>query len=149
MSSGGALNEYGLTVKRESFVRHLVENGGNKKQAAIDAGYPEGSAGPRASECLQCPKVQARIETLLREYMSGECAPIAVAALKQLAVSSSSDTVRAAAASSLLDRTGYKVPVVVQLEDHRTQADVDKDLAVLLGLDALGDPAGDDKAPVH
>ena len=142
MASGGVMNEYGLTAKREAFVRNLVENGGNKKQAAIDAGYPEGSAGPRASEALNCPKVQARIETLLREHMSGVCAPIAVKALQELAVSSSSDTVRQAAASSLLDRTGYKVPVVLEITDHRTQADVDKELAILLGLDVL---AGEDQ----
>lgn len=82
------------------------------------------------------------METLCRELMSKH-APACIAALRELAVSAASDTVRQAAASSLLDRTGYKAPVLVQVEDHRTQADVDAELAVLLGLQDT-DNAGKD-----
>jgi hypothetical protein len=86
--------------------------------------------------------------------MSGECAPLAVHALRELAISASSETVRQAAASSLLDRTGYKAPVVIELDDHRTQADVDKELAILLGLPepkAASEPASAtiDKEDMH
>lgn len=128
------LNEYGLTARQEGFCHAYVDTAGNGTQAAIKAGYPEGAAHSRAYECLKSPKVLARLETLTREMMSSY-ATGCVAVLYELAVGSSSDTVRAAAASSLLDRTGYKAPVIVEIEDHRSQADVDKELAILLGLD--------------
>ena len=127
-------NEYGLTDQQERFIQAYVLNGGNGTQAAITAGHPDGSAHSRAWDNLKLPKIQVRMETLCRELMSKH-APAAIASLAQLAVSASSDTVRQAAASSLLDRTGYKVPLVVEIDDHRTQADVDRELAVLLGLD--------------
>ena len=143
------LNEYGITELAEAFIREYVENGGNGTAAAKVAGYPDSSAHSRAWENLGNPKIQARMETLCRDLM-GKHAPAAIAALAELAVSSTSDTVRQAAASSLLDRTGYKVPITLEINDHRTQQDVDKELAILLGLDepAAQDPDGP-KATQH
>lgn len=151
---GSALNEYGLTDCQELFVSAYVSNGGNGTKAAIAAGYAEAGAHTRAYELLRMPKIQARMDTLTRAYMS-ECAPAAVKALMTLAVGASSETVRQAAASSLLDRTGYKAPILVQVQDNRTQDDIDKELAILLGLDvgdlAASQPAdgSDTDAPVH
>ena len=136
-------NEYGLTDKQEAFIRAYVQNGGNGTQAAKDAGYPDKAAHTRAYENLRLPKILARMETLTRELMS-DCAPACVRVLKELAVSSASDTVRQAAASSLLDRTGYKVPVLLEINDHRSQKDVDRELAILLGLPEPA-PAGSDE----
>ena len=134
MTSGIARNEHGLTERQEKFVRYYVENGGNGTRAARDAGYPHDASHSRAWDCLQVPKVQARIQTLARELMASH-APACIKVLAELAVSSASDSVRLVAASTLLDRTGYKLPVVVEVSDHRTQADVDRELATLLGLD--------------
>ena len=135
-----ALNEHGLTVRQEAFCIAYVNNAGNGTQAARDAGYPSNGAHTRAYEALKSKRVQARLETLTRELMSSYAAGC-VAVLYELAVSSPSDTVRAASASSLLDRTGYRTPLIIEIDDHRTQADVDRELAILLGLD------GSDKAP--
>ena len=127
-------NEYGLTIRQEKFVRYYVENCGNGTQAARDAGYPHDAAHARAWDCLQVPNVQSRIETLARELMASH-APACIQVLAELAVFASSESVRLQAASTLLDRTGYKLSVVVEVSDHRTQADVDRELAILLGLD--------------
>ena len=134
MANGGPLNKYGLTPKQEEFCAAFVRSGGVKTKSAIAAGYPESSARSRAFDCLQSPRVQARIETLCREFMS-ECAPAAIRSLADLAVNAASETVRQAASSSLLDRTGYRVPLVLEIDDHRSQADVDRELSILLGLD--------------
>ena len=92
MANGGPLNEYGLTPKQEEFCAAFVRSGGVKTKSAIAAGYPESSARSRAFDCLQSPRVQARIETLCREFMS-ECAPAAIRSLADLAVNATSETV--------------------------------------------------------
>lgn len=126
-------NEHGLTERQELFIQAYVENGGNATKAAVLAGYPEKSAHARGHEALKSKAVQLRMETLVREKMYN-AAPLAVGALMELAVSASSDTVRQAAAANLLDRTGYKVPVKVEITDHRTAAQVDAELAALLDI---------------
>jgi len=141
-------NEHGLTERQEAFVNAYVENGGNATQAAITAGYAKTAAHVRGSEALKAPAVQARMDKLVRQKMQ-HAAPLAVETLKELAVSASSETVRQAAASSLLDRTGYKVPVQVEVTDTRTASQVDAELAALLGLaDALPVDPGAPDAPV-
>ena len=137
------LNEHGLTGRQEAFCIAYVNNAGNGTQAAIEAGYPVNGAHTRAYEALRSKRVQARLETLTRTMM-GSYAAGCVAVLYELAVSSPSDTVRQAAASSLLDRTGYKAPVVVEVSDTRTQQDVDRELAALLGLDSLDQSTASD-----
>ena len=136
MANGGPLNEFGLNARQEAFAAAFVRTGGAKTKSAIEAGYPESSARTRAYDCLQSLRVQARIETLCREFMS-ECAPAAIKTLADLAVNATSETVKQAAATSLLDRTGYKAPILLEVTDTRTQKDIDAELAVLLGLDAL------------
>ncbi len=140
-------NEHGLTERQESFVQAYVENGGNATQAAITAGYPQGSAHQRGHECLRLANVQSRMETLVRQKMA-HAAPVAVSSLMELAVSASSETVRQAAASSLLDRTGYKVPVQVEVTDTRTASQVDAELAALLGIAVdPAQPVGPERPP--
>lgn len=142
--AGSPRNQYGLTEKQELFINAYVLNGGNGTQAAKDAGYADAGAHTRAWDMLRMARVQARMETLCRDLMSKH-APAAIASLAELAVSASSDTVRQAAASSLLDRTGYKVPLVIEVDDHRTQGDVDRELAILLGLDPPDAPSASTK----
>ena len=73
--------------------------------------------------------------------------PACLKSLAQLAVSALSETVRQTAANNLLDKTGYKAPILLEVTDHRSQDDVDKELAVLLGLDSLDVP--DEQADTH
>lgn len=157
-------NEHGLTDRQETFIAAYVENGGNATQAAITAGYAESGAYQRGHEILRNQAALARMESLVREKMY-KAAPLAVESLMKLAVSASSDTVKQAAASSLLDRTGYKVPVKVEITDNRTAAQVDAELAALLDMDVAeispvsgsqavsgdneGDQAGNGKDNLH
>jgi len=134
MTASLSRNEHGLTERQELFVWEYVRNGGNGTQAAKKAGYPDNAAHSRAWELLQKPKIQERMATLVRELMS-EHVPACLKSLKELAVTASSESVRLQAASTLLDRTGYRTPIVLEVDDHRTQADVDRELSILLGLD--------------
>jgi hypothetical protein len=55
-----------LTPKREKFVRNYIENGGNGKKAAVDAGFaPGASAEVEASRLLRNAKVQEKIRERL------------------------------------------------------------------------------------
>ena len=130
---GRSLNEYGLTERQEKFAREYVFSGGLGTKAAKNAGYATKSAHAAASTTLQKPKIQERIATLTREYM-GEFAPACVRVLAELAVNAQSESIKHAAATTLLDRTGYKAPVLIEVSDNRSQADIDTELAVLLGL---------------
>ena len=130
---GSPMNEHGLTEKQESFVRNYVFSGGIGTIAAKDAGYSASSAHCRASELLKLPKIQQRMFALTRDYM-GEFAPSCVKSLAELAVSAQSESVRQAAASSVLDRLGMKTAIQLEVTDNRSQADIDTELSVLLGL---------------
>ena len=66
--------------------------------------------------------------------MLANSAPLAVSVLMELAESACSESVRLQAASSLLDRAGFKNPVQVEIQEHRTIADVDRELSELLGI---------------
>jgi len=145
-SKSQSMNEYGLTARQEAFVREYVANGGNGTLAAKDAGYGDDGAHSRAYELLKMPKIQGRMETVCRELMAS-FVPGCLQSLHKLAVSASSETVKASAAATLLDRTGYKAPILLEVTDHRSQDDVDKELAVLLGLDSLDVP--DEQGDTH
>ena len=132
---GSKFNEHGLTDRQDKFVRCYVLNAGQGTLAAIEAGYAKSSARCRAYEMLGMEKVQARMENLSRELMSSY-APGCLAALNEIAIKGKSDSVRVQAAATLLDRSGYKAPIKLEIDDHRTTEDVDKELAVLLGVSA-------------
>ena len=131
--AGSPMNEYGLTARQELFVRNYVESGGKGTDSAKEAGYGPKGAHVRASELLALPKIQARLETISRELMSS-FVPGCLHTLHQLAVSASSESVRSASAATLLDRCGFKSPILLEINGRRTQKDVDRELAVLLGL---------------
>ena len=71
--------------------------------------------------------------TLTREMMS-EHAPACVKVLADLAKSAVSESIRHSAATTILDRTGYRTPILIDVLDHRNQQDIDAELATLLGL---------------
>ena len=131
--SGSPMNEYGLTTRQEAFVVNYVNSGGQGTQSAKDAGYKTVSAHTSACKTLKLPKVQERLMSLTREMMS-EHAPACVKVLAELAVTAQSESIKHAAATTILDRCGYKSAVLIEVSDNRSQADIDTELAVLLGL---------------
>ena len=122
-----------LTELQSAFTVRYVENGGNGTKAAIEAGYGPKGAHVRASELLRLPHIQAEICRLCREMLAVS-APMAIKVLGELAVGSTSDSVKLQACISLLDRAGFRHHEKIEISDHRTQADVDRELSILLGL---------------
>jgi len=58
-------DQRGLNYRKVIFVEHYIRNGGNGRQAAIEAGYAEKSADAQASVMLVNPKVRK----LMKERM--------------------------------------------------------------------------------
>ena len=123
-----------LTELQRAFTVKYVENGGIGKKAAIAAGYGPKGAHVRSSELLRLPHIQAEICRLCRAMLAVS-APMAIKVLGELAVSASSDSVKLQASISLLDRAGYRHHEKIEISDTRTIEDVDRELAILLGLD--------------
>lgn len=105
---------------------------------ALAAGYAESSARTRAYELLQRTCIQAKIREITRNELSSLGAE-ALNELRKLMVSAKSESVRQLSATAILDRSGYKHSEVIEIDNHRTQADVDRELAILLGLDIQDD----------
>lgn len=135
-----AKNEYGLTEKQAAFCSEFVSNGGQKEKAALAAGYAESSARTRAYELLQRTCIQAKIREITRNELSSLGAE-ALNELRKLMVSAKSESVRQLSATAILDRSGYKHPEVIEIDNHRSIEDVDRELAILLGLDIQGESA--------
>lgn len=77
----------GLTIKQRHFIDAYLANGGRAKDAAVEAGYAEGSAKQRGYELLRRPEVAAVIasrETERREGLDIDSAEL-VAALWRFA----------------------------------------------------------------
>ena len=129
-------DDHGLTEMQRAFVSAYAINPqtcGKVEQSAIEAGYSQGGARTRGGELLKMPHIQAETRKQC-ERMLANSAPLAVSVLVELAESASSESVRLQAASSLLDRTGFKNPVQVEIQEHRTISDVDRELSELLGI---------------
>ena len=147
--SGSPMNEYGLTEKQESFVANYVNSGGQGTISAKRAGYSKASSHVSACQMLKLPKIQERMMTLTRELM-GIHAPACVSVLAELAVSAESESIKHAAATTILDRCGYKSPILLDISDNRTQGDIDNELATLLGLsDVIEGELAQDQAVIE
>ena len=123
----------GLTIRQRAYAREYVRNGGKGEQAAIAAGYGKAGARQRSTECLQAPAVQEEIRRQVNAMMSDHV-PMCLRVLAELAEKAESETVRNSAAQTIMDRTGYKLPDKLVINDTRTAQDVERDLAVLLGI---------------
>lgn len=109
-----------LTTKQKAFVDSLFSNGGDKEQAALDAGYSAKTARIQAYEILQRPNVaQAILERTAIELVSH--APTALGSLTSLAASAKSEYVRLQASQDVLDRIGMRAP---EKHDHRVAGDI-------------------------
>lgn len=108
-----------LTDMQEAFVLALVTNGGDKTQAAIEAGYSPETARVQAYQLMRVPHVmQAVLEATMGQFISD--APMAQATLHKL-LNAKSEYVQLEAAKDLLDRAGLKP---TQKHDHRVAGDI-------------------------
>jgi phage terminase small subunit len=108
-----------LTDKQLAFVRNLVGNGGNRTQAALDAGYSPKCAREQAYDLMRIPHVmQAVLEHTMAEFISN--APAATTTLTKL-LEGKSEYVRLEAAKDLLDRAGLKPVTNV---NHKVAGDI-------------------------
>jgi hypothetical protein len=81
------------------------------------------------------PHIQTAIRKQCEQVLVNS-APLAISVLMELAKSASSESVRFQAAASLLDRTGYKQAEKLEISDHRTIEDVDREIGNLAGVGA-------------
>ena len=131
-----------LTEKQKAFAIAYVNNGGNRTQAAISAGYSTKVAKQSGYQALTSPAVQAAIR-LEAEHVLNTNVGLAAKVLVELATTSKSDGVRLAAASALLDRGGMALVRQSEhrhvLEDNRTDAELRAHIKLLtaeLGLNS-------------
>lgn len=109
-----------LTARQDLFVETMIENGGQKLDAALKAGYGPASAASRASRLLQEDKVIAEIYRRTRLALAG-AAPQLVNTLMGLAHGAKSERIRMEASQDLLTRIGISAPERV---DHRLSGDI-------------------------
>jgi hypothetical protein len=143
--AGEPKDSEGFTERQRAFVSAYAinpETCGKVEQSAIEAGYSQGGARTRGGELLKMPHIQAAIRKEGGQMLASS-APMAISVLVKLARFASSESVRFQAASSLLDRAGFKNPVQVEIKERRTLDEVDAELNMLLGIT----PSEKDKAP--
>jgi len=120
-------SQRGLTVKQRALVDTLVADGGSIKEAAEKAGYSGGEAGRvTASRTLRLPHVQVYMLQAVSEAI-GISSSTAVSRLIQLSRSARSEYVQLEASKDLLDRSGFKPP-------DRVQVDQTKEITVKIDL---------------
>jgi phage terminase small subunit len=108
-----------LSTMQAAFVEAFVTNGGDKEDAAIQAGYSPNTARTQAYALLRNPKImQAVLERTGIEIIAN--APRARATLTRL-LNAKSDYVALEAAKDLLDRAGFKPSEKV---DHRLSGEI-------------------------
>lgn len=103
-----------LTPTQEAFASAYVLNGGKATDAALEAGYAEGSARVRAYELLKKPHVIKRIYELTVSSL-GTHIPAALATVARLSGSARSEYVQLEASKDLLDRAGMSAPKQVNV----------------------------------
>jgi len=126
----------GLTTKQQAFAVNYALNGGNGTQAALEAGYGETSAHVRAHEMLQMTSVLNEIDRQTRAYIR-KLGPKAIAIIAELAVKAQSESVKQACAIDLANRSGYKLPQVIEMKDNIHGEEMDQRIMEL--LKQLGD----------
>lgn len=96
-----------LSDKQKAFVDNLFVPGTSQKQAAINAGYAEGSAHVTASRNLRLPHVQEYINACVQEAIQTSSVR-ALLNVAQLSETANSEYVKLQACQDILDRAGHK-----------------------------------------
>jgi phage terminase small subunit len=120
-----------LTSKQNAFITNYIKFG-DANRAAILAGYPERSAKSKGSQLRKQFQAEIKSRTELK-MMDG--AQMALDTLLKLAETSTSDTVKLAAAKDILDRSGYQsVTKIEQTNIESTSTvELERELKALLG----------------
>ena len=125
------------TPKQEAFIEAYCLTG-NAKKSAIMAGYSEKTAKQKGHELKNqfSDEIRRQIEKNVLD-----AAPIALAAMRNLAEEAASETVRLAANKDLLDRAGLKpTERIEQKIAHVEQASTDelkRELDALVGTEDI------------
>jgi phage terminase small subunit len=114
-----------LTRRQAAFVDALLRNGGNKREAALEAGFSQHTAHVQAHEVMRLPHVIAALMERSMIELAGQ-APKAINTLAVL-MEGKSEYVRLEAAKDLLDRLGLRAP-------DRTDLRVAGDITVKIDL---------------
>ena len=97
----------GLTERQERFAHSFVNNGGNKRAAAVTAGY-EGTGEQAAFLALRNPKVRARIHELVQIKFETKGGVVGYGVLMEIAQDRSAPPgVRRHCARDLLELAGF------------------------------------------
>ena len=115
-----------LTALQDKFVDQYIANGGNGKQAAIDAGYSEKAAAESAYVLLRKSQISQEIYRRTVEQI-GLAAPKALGTIVGLIDKAKSDYVKLEAAKDILDRSGMRPP-------ERVNHKIDTDIVVKIDL---------------
>jgi phage terminase small subunit len=133
-----------LLPRERKFVQHLLDGLG-KRDAAVAAGYPPGSAAVNASRLLS----RERVLTLLREGAEKKLhagAAIGANVLLELAEKAKSEDVRLRAAAALLAHSGLQPVTKHQtthvIEDRRTDRELLEHARALAKQLGVAMPAG-------
>jgi len=109
-----------LTDKQRKFVDYLFLPNVTQTEAAVMAGYAEGSAHVSASRLLRFPHVQEYLRTCIQQGISASAVK-ALRVVTDLQDSAKSDYVRLQAAQDILDRSGFKA---VEKHAHAIKGEV-------------------------
>ena len=122
-----------LTDQRQVFLQEYCRHG-NHVEAARRAGYSEKTVANQACKLKRELASEIR-EELTLNFISH--APKALQTLKELAESSTSESVRLQASRDLLDRAGFKPPHQHEMIGKtKTPDELNKELVELVGQDA-------------
>lgn len=117
MSTTALTPDRELTEMQEAFAVNFATNGGNGKQAAIEAGYSETSAAVLAHRMIRNPLVAKRIQEELSLVVASNV-PLALQTQRELIQRSRSDMVKHLVATDMLDRAMGKA--VQRQEVHQS-----------------------------
>lgn len=103
------------TDRMRAFAVAFVENGGNKSDAAIAAGYSPKGANVRGHKLFKDERVKKIIDELSKERLRG-CTPKAIAVMTQL-LDADNDKIKYSAAETILGLNGYIKAQKIEFED--------------------------------
>lgn len=101
--------KYGLGERETTFVRELAEHG-DKKAAAVAAGYSSKDANRAGNDLLRTPEVARALHVEIISRLAGDAATARNVARKIMEDEAVSPKTRADIAFRFLDRAGFGVP---------------------------------------
>jgi phage terminase small subunit len=108
-----------VTKKQRAFIYALVRNGGNKRQAAIAAGYDYARPDQAAAEVLRSPHVREALRQERERVIAGDLAPLALETMRELMTSADTPAgTRFNAARYTLEAAGHNSKQINDLDSQ-------------------------------